>query len=230
MLVLKKFHQTQNFKKGYFSILSFEITMLENWTKVLKTLAVTEEMKNKIKGVNMHVQFNFFREVTKRPPSFIKSGGCRELQSCCSQLKIYLIFPYYSLSKRWSGFYLSKCHHRNLTKYKIRKSLETVRCLNTTHLSLTLRRLLFIEWAWLPSLNAPSKYLSKNLKLLWEPEVHFKHSMRFCPLLQNAFPFVIINIMLSLSMKEWLVSQVLKFCTESKRNKHSILGQYCIFP
>ena len=108
MLVLKKFHQTQNFKKGgYFSILSFEITMLENWIKVLKTLSATEEMKNKIKGVNMHVQFNFFREVTKRPPSFIKSGGCRELQSYYSQLKIYLIFLYYSLLKRWSSFCVS---------------------------------------------------------------------------------------------------------------------------
>ena len=64
-------------------------------------------MKNKIKGVNMHVQFNFFREVTKRPPSFIKSGGCRELQSYYSQLKIYLIFLYYSLLKRWSSFCVS---------------------------------------------------------------------------------------------------------------------------
>ena len=143
MLVLKKFHQTQNFKKGgYFSILSFEITMLENWTKVLKTSSATEEMKNKIKGVNMHVislQFNFFREVTKRPPSFIKSGGCRALQSYYSQLKIYLIFLYYSLSKRWSSFCLSKSHHRNLTKYKLRKSLETVRCLNSTYLYLTFK-------------------------------------------------------------------------------------------
>ena len=50
MLVLKKFHQTQNFKKGgYFSILSFEITMLENWIKVLKTLSATEEMKTRSK-------------------------------------------------------------------------------------------------------------------------------------------------------------------------------------
>lgn len=87
----------------------------------------------------MHVQFNYFREVTKRPPSFIKSGGCRELQFYYSQLKIYLIFLYYSLSKRWSSFCLSKSHHRNLTKYKIRKSQETVRCLTSTHLCLTFK-------------------------------------------------------------------------------------------
>lgn len=96
-------------------------------------------MKNRIKVLNMHVHFHFFKGVTKRLPSFIKSGSRRELQSYWIQLKIYLNSPYYNLSKWWSRFYyLSKSHHRNLTtKYTIKKPTETVRCLDSTHLPLT---------------------------------------------------------------------------------------------
>lgn len=86
----------------------------------------------------MHVKFHFLKESHKKSPSFMKSGSWRELQSHWIQLKIYLISPYNILSKWWSSFYLRKSHHRNLTtNYAIKKPIETVRDLDSTHLCLS---------------------------------------------------------------------------------------------
>ena len=56
-------------------MLNFEITMQKTELKFFK-LSLSSRKKNEkqAQSTEMHVKFNFFKGVTKIPPSFMKSG------------------------------------------------------------------------------------------------------------------------------------------------------------
>ena len=56
-------------------MLNFEITMQKTELKFFKLLLSSRKKNEKqAQSTEMHVKFNFFKGVTKTPPSFMKSG------------------------------------------------------------------------------------------------------------------------------------------------------------
>lgn len=158
----------------------------------------------------MHVKFNFFKGVTKRPPSFMKSGCWRDLQSHSIQLKVYLTLPCNISSKYGVVSILVNPITEILlliTQSKANRDWKMSRLRTSCLLSKDKRNYSshqkrqheFAFWDWMHH----SKDLFKSSNFFNGPRFIFKKSKGFCILLQNASLFV-ITCVLSFSGRGWL--------------------------